>query len=382
MKAYPYNKQKIYKEDVNAVKNVLNSKYITQGPLVKKFEEKISKYVNSKYACSTNSATSSLHVACLALKLKPGDELWTVPNSFVASSNCGLYCGAKIDFVDIDKDHFNIDIEKLEKKLKKKTPKILVSVHLGGQPPEQEKIWHLAKKYKFYVIEDASHSLGSLRKNERVGSCKWSNITIFSFHPVKMITTGEGGVATTNDKKLYDKMQMFKNHGITRDQAKLNKKKLGHWYYEQQCLGFNYRMNDISAALGISQLKKLNFFLKKRQALAKNYNKLLKDFPVKRQKILDSNSSSYHLYVVLLDLKKFKYKYNYIFNKLRARGVLINLHYKPIHLNPFYKKIGFKNGDFPIAEDYGKRAISLPLYIDLTFKDQKIILKHLKKFLK
>ncbi len=381
MKKIPYNKQKIYKEDVKSLIKVLKSDFLTQGPLVKQFEKKISDFVGSKYSCATNSATSALHVSCLSLNLKPGDELWTVPNSFVASSNCGLYCGAKIDFVDINKNNFIIDVDKLEKKLTKKVPKILVTVHLGGQPPEQEKIWKLAKKYKFFVIEDASHSLGASRGKEKVGSCKWSDITVFSFHPVKMITTGEGGIATTNNSEIFNSLKMFINHGITRERNQLRKKNLGFWYYEQQYLGFNYRMNELSAALGISQLKKLKYFVKRRNVLANNYKKLLKDIPVKVQKIIDRNTSSYHLFIILLDIKKVKRNYNYIFNLLRKKGVMINLHYRPIHLQPYYKKIGFKQGDFPIAEDYGSSAISLPLYIDLSFNEQKKIIGILKSII-
>jgi UDP-4-amino-4,6-dideoxy-N-acetyl-beta-L-altrosamine transaminase len=381
MKQYPYNKQKIYKEDIRSIEKILKSNYITQGPIVKKFEKSISSYVNSKYTSATNSATSALHIACLSLGLKSGDELWTVPNSFVASSNCGVYCGAKIDFVDIDEKHFNIDVSKLESKLKKKTPKILVTVHLGGQPPIQEKIWKLAKKYNFFVIEDASHALGASRKSVNVGSCKWSDITVFSFHPVKMITTGEGGAATTNSKKIYKKMELLKNHGITRDQKELKNKKLGFWYYEQQFLGFNYRMSEIAAALGLSQLKKINKFVKIRNVHAKNYKKLIKDLPVKHQEIILNNKSSYHLFIIILDLKKIKKNYNTIFNSLRKKGVLVNMHYRPIHLQPFYKNKGFKIGNFPIAEQYGKSALSLPLYIDLKFKDQEKIIKILREII-
>ena len=263
MKFYPYSKQKISPNDIKNVTKVLKSNFITQGPVVKKFEKAVAKYVNAKYSCATNSATSALHIACMSIDIKPGDEIWTVPNSFVASANCGVYCGAKVDFVDINQEHFNLDVNKLKQKLKKKTPKVLVTVHLGGQPTEQEKIWSLAKKYKFFIIEDASHSLGALRSGVKVGSCKWSDITVFSFHPVKIITTGEGGMALTNNKSLFEKMEILKNHGITRDQRKLTKKKLGFWYYEQKMLGFNYRINEMSAALGLSQLKKLNYFIKK-----------------------------------------------------------------------------------------------------------------------
>ena len=381
MNNYPYNKQKIYKSDIGVIKNVLNSKYLTQGPIVIKFEKAVAKYVNAKFACATNSATSALHIACLSLGLKAGDELWTVPNSFVASSNCGLYCGARIDFVDINNFHFNIDLSKLEEKLKKKVPKILVTVHLGGQAPEQEKIWKLSKKYNFFIIEDASHALGASRNKVKVGSCKWSDVTVFSFHPVKMITTAEGGMATTNNKILKEKMDLFRNHGITRDNKKLKKKNLGYWYYEQQYLGYNYRMNEMQAALGLNQLKKLDTFLLKRNILANRYNKLLKNLPVIRQHIIKNNISSYHLYIIKLNLKLIRKKYNRIFNLLRNQGVLVNLHYRPIHLNPYYRKIGFKYGDFPIAENYAKTAISLPLYVDLKFKDQKKIIKILKKII-
>lgn len=382
MKIYPYSKQKIFNDDVKLLNKILKSDFLTQGPVVKEFEKKIAKYVNAKYSIATNSATSALHIACMSLGLKHNDELWTVPTSFVASANCGLYCGAKIDFVDINKDHFNIDIKKLEEKLKKKVPKILVTVHLGGQPPEQEKIWSLAKKYKFFIIEDASHSLGATRKKIKTGSCLWSDITVFSFHPVKMITTAEGGMAITNNKNYFDTMKMLVNHGITRDKKKLLKKNYGFWHYEQQLLGFNYRMNEISAGLGLSQLKKLDLLVKKRNYLANNYKKLLKGLPIKYQEILSDNQSSYHLFIILLNLKKIKKKYNNIFNLLRKKGVNVNLHYSPIHLQPFYKNLGFSKGDFPNAENYGENAISLPLYYDLNKKDQKKIVNILAKILK
>ena len=382
MKIYPYSKQKIFNEDIKILNKILKSDFLTQGPVVKKFEKKIAKYVNAKYSIATNSATSALHIACMSLGLKPNDELWTVPISFVASANCGLYCGAKIDFVDINKNHFNIDIEKLEEKLKKKVPKILVTVHLGGQPPEQEKIWSLAKKYKFFIIEDASHSLGATRKKKKVGSCQWSDITVFSFHPVKMITTAEGGMAITNNKNYFDIMKMLVNHGITRDKKKLKKKKYGFWHYEQQLLGFNYRMNEISAGLGLSQLKKLDLFVKKRNYLANDYKKLLKGLPIKYQEILQENQSSYHLFIILLNLKKIKKKYNNIFNLLRKKGINVNLHYSPIHLQPFYKNLGFDKGDFLNAEDFGNRALSLPLYYDLNKKEQKKITNILFKILR
>lgn len=379
MQIFPYSRQKIFNRDIRYVSKVLKSDYITQGPIVRKFEKAVSTFVNVKYASATNSATSALHISCLALNLQKKNFLWTVPNSFVASANCGIYCGAKIDFVDINEDDFNIDINKLESKLQKtkKKPKILVTVHLGGQPTIQEKVWKLAKKYKFFVIEDASHSLGGKRNGNNVGNCKWSDITIFSFHPVKMITTAEGGMALTKSKEIYEKLELYKNHGITRDQKRLRKKKLGFWYYEQQYLGFNYRMSEISAALGLSQMHNLKKFLQKRNIIAKNYKRLLKGFPIKYQKIQKKNYSSYHLFIIVLE-KKYKKHYDKIFKFLRSKGVLINLHYLPIHLQPYYKKLGFKKGDFPSAERYSQTAMSLPIYPDLKIRHQKKIVKVLK----
>ena len=381
VKKFPYSRQQILRQDISAVNKVLKSNYLTQGPVVKEFEKKISKKVNVKYAVAVNSATSALHIACLALGLKKNEFIWTVPTTFVASANCGVYCGAKIDFVDINERTFNIDINKLTQKLQstKKKPKILVTVHLGGQPTEQEKIWKLAKKYNFYVIEDASHSLGASRNKNFVGNCKWSDITVFSFHPVKIITTGEGGMAVTNNKQIYEKLDILKNHGITRNQLNLKRKKLGFWYYEQQFLGFNYRLSDISAALGISQLKRLNKFILERNKIAKRYDLLLKNLPVKPQEIKKGNKSSFHLYIILLELKKIKKSYNQIFTALRNKGIMINLHYLPVHLQPFYKKFGFKNGSFPVSENYAKQAISLPIYPGLTKVEQIKIVKILKK---
>lgn len=380
--AYPYSKQTITNEDVQKVSKVLKSKLITQGPVVKKFEKSIANFVGAKYASATNSATSALHVSCLALDLKKGDYVWTVPNSFVASANCAVYCGAKVDFVDIDENDLNIDIEKLESKLKlkKKLPKILISVHFAGQPTKQSQIWKLAKKYRFHVIEDASHSLGAKNKGNYVGNCRWSDITVFSFHPVKTITAGEGGMATTNNLNLYKKIELFKNHGISRDRKSLLKKNLDFWYYEQHLLGFNYRMSELSAALGLNQIKHIKKFVAMRNKCAKIYGDLLKNLEVRFQKIHKDNYSSYHLFVIVLE-KKFKKKYNNIFKDLRKLGIMVNLHYLPIHLQPFYKKFGFKNGDFPVSEDYASRALSIPIYPGLKNKDQKKIKDILEKVL-
>ena len=308
----PYSRQSINKQDIASVIKVLKSDFLTQGPKVIEFEKKISQYVKSKYAVSSNSGSSSLHLACLALSVKKNDIVWTVPNTFAASANCAINCGAKVDFVDIDRKTWNIDIGSLEKKLaisqkKNKLPKILIPVHFGGQPTEQEKIWKLSKKFKFKIIEDASHSIGSKHCGEMVGSCKWSDITVFSFHPTKIITTGEGGMATTNDKKTAEKMRIFRTNGITKDYKLFkNKNNSGPWYYEQLESGYNYRMNDIAAALGISQLKRINQFIKKRNLIAKLYKDLLKNAPVEFQEINNYNFSSYHLFIIKLNLKKFK----------------------------------------------------------------------------
>ncbi len=384
----PYSRQNINQSDINSVTRILKSNFLTQGPTVKNFEEKIKKLVKSKFAVSANSATSALHLACLALGIKKNDVVWTVPNTFAASANCAINCGARIDFVDIDELTFNISINELEKKLirtpKKKLPKLLIPVHLGGQPSEQKKIWSLSRKYKFKILEDASHSIGAKHFGEPVGSCKWSDITVFSFHPVKIITTGEGGMATTNNLKYAQKMEMFRTNGIVKDKAKfLFRKKINQpWYYEQQSLGFNYRMNDISAALGISQLKRLKIFLIKRNKIAKIYKSQLNPPFFRLQKILTHNYSSFHLVLVQLNLKKFKYSYENIFKKLRKKKFFINLHYMPLHTNPFFLKKGFKKKQFPVSEKYGNCSLSLPVYPDLQVKKVTEICKLLKSFIK
>ena len=379
----PYSRQYIDQKDINNVIKVLKSPLITQGKIVPKFEEKISKQCGSKFALAANSATSALHLACMALEIKRGDIVWTVPNTFVASANCGLYCGAKVDFVDIDNETYNININKLAKKLelakkKNKLPRVLIPVHFAGQPTEQDKIWRLSKKYKFKIIEDASHSLGAVFKNEKVGSCRWSDLTIFSFHPVKMITTGEGGMVLTNSSKLSTKIEMLRNSGITRNQKFMKKQNQGSWYYEQQLLGYNYRMTDIQAALGISQLSKLGKFIKKRNQIAKRYNNLLKDLPIQTPRINANSRSSFHLYVIRLKDLSFR-SYSRIFDELRNSGIGVNLHFLPVHLQPFYRSKGFKDGDFPNAESYSSEALSLPIYYDLSSKDQIKIVNKLKK---
>ena len=373
----PYSKQNINQKDINSVVKVLKSSFLTKGPQIKKFEKKVSSLVNAKYAVGSNSGSSSLHLACLAIGLKKGDLAWTVPNTYAASANCAINCGAKIDFVDIESDTWNISIESLEKKLKlakkkNKLPKVIIPVHFAGQPYEQKKVWLLSKKYKFKIIEDASHAIGAKHYNEPVGSCKWSHITVFSFHPVKIITTGEGGMSVTNDKIYAQKMRAFRENGIIFDKKSMKKVKNLPWYYEQRFSGYNYRMSDISAALGVSQISRLNNFIKHRNDIAKIYQNLIAEFPINSQKIKKYNRSSFHLFVVQFDLKRTKLNYEKIFKRFRKNNFFVNLHYMPLHLNKFFSKKGFTKGQFPIAEHYGKCSLSIPIYPNLK---KKYILK-------
>ena len=381
-KKYPYSRQYLDNKDISTVIKTLKSDVITRGNKVIEFENKVSKFCKAKYAVAVNSATSALHISCLALGVKKDDLVWTVPNTFAASANAALYCGAKIDFVDIEWETGNMDLNKLENKLKnsKKKPKIIIPVHFSGQPTDQEKIFKLSRKYKFKILEDASHSIGARRNDNKVGNCKWSDITIFSFHPVKIITTGEGGMALSNNKRLFEKLKLYRNHGVTRDPALLKKKNISKWYYEQIELGYNYWISDINASLGISQLKKINKFIKKRNEIAKIYNRGLQNLPIYLPIIKKGNLSTFHLYVIKLKNYNTKY-YNNIFSKLLKKGIDVNLHYLPVHLHPYYKKLGFKSGDFPISEKHAKSAISLPIYFDLNKKQLSNIIKTLKKII-
>ena len=384
MKNFKYSTQTISKKDIISVNKILKSEFLTQGPKTPEFENKIKLLVGSKYVLATNSASSALLLACKALSLKSGDLFWTVPNSFVATANCGVLCGLKIDFLDIDPDTWNISIEKLEKKLKiakkkKRLPKLIIIVHLGGLPVNPIKLNNLSKKYKFKIIEDASHSLGGKYYSKNVGCSKWSDITIFSFHPVKIITTGEGGCCTTNKKKYYEKLKALRNNGIIKERKNFKFKNLGPWYYEQHSLGYNFKMNDIQSALGISQLKNLNIFVKKRNKIAKFYCNQLKNLPIKFQKIEKNFYSTYHLFIIKLDVK-YKYLHKKFFNYLRSKNMYVNLHYLPIHLQPFYRKFGFKKNQFPVAEEYSETAISIPIYPDLKKKEQIKIINYIKLF--
>ena len=372
----PYSKQSISKNDIFEVKKVLKSNFLTQGNQVSKFENIVSNFTESSYSIAVNSASSALHIACIALGIKKDDVVWTVPNTFAASANCAINCGAEVDFVDIDADNWNISIFELEKKLKqakkkKKLPKLLIPVHFAGLPTEQKKIWELSKKYKFNILEDASHSIGAKFINEPVGSCKYSDISVFSFHPVKIITTGEGGMALTNSKELAEKMRILRNNGISKDNFVFNQNKNKPWYYEHQTPGYNYRMNDIAAALGISQFKRLKIFLKKRNLIANKYKNYFKDLPVKTQNFSNHFYSSYHLFPLQFNLKKTKMNYFSIFKKLRSKNFFVNLHYMPLHLSPYFKKKGFKKGDFKNAEHYAETSISIPIFYEL--KNYQII---------
>ena len=380
----PYSRQTLDKKDRNAVLKTLKSSFLTQGPLINKFEKQISKTVGAKFAAVVNSATSALHVSCMALGFQKNNILWTTPNTFVASSNCALYLGGKVDFVDIDYDSGNMCIEKLEQKLfysKKKNllPKILVPVHFSGNPTEQDHIHKLSKKYKFKIIEDASHSLGAKYKKEQVGSCKWSDITVFSFHPVKIITTFEGGAALTNSIKIYKSLKLFSNHGITKNFKDFSFKNNGNWYYEQKLLGLNYRMTDVAASLGLSQIKKLKKFVKSRNLIAKKYEKLLDKKYLILPKIKKNVQSSFHLYVVKVK-NKYLSKHKKLFNYLRKKRINVNLHYIPVHLHPYYRKMGFKTGDFLNSEKHAKSAISIPIYPKLTDKNLVKVSNLINKF--
>ncbi len=382
----PYSKQTLDKKDIKAVVKTLKSPFLTQGPLIQKFEKIISNKVGAKYSAVVNSATSALHVSCMALDFKKDDILWTTPNTFVASSNCALHLGGKVDFVDIDYKTGNMSVEKLEKKLyfsKKKNllPKIVVPVHFAGNPTEQDQIFKLSKKYKFKIIEDASHSLGAKYKLEKVGSCRWSDITVFSFHPVKIITTFEGGAAITNNLRVFKKLKLFSNHGITKSKKDFVFNKRIKWHYEQQLLGLNYRMTDVAASIGISQMRKLNKFVSFRNKIAKNYEKLLDKRYLILPEIRKDILSSFHLYVVKVK-DKYSFLHEKLFNHLRNKKINVNLHYIPVHLHPYYRKIGFKPGNFKNSEKHAKTAISIPIFPNLSSKKQIYISKLINNFFK
>jgi len=382
----PYGRQDISQADIDAVVAVLRSDWLTQGPVVPCFEQAVAAKVRARHAVAVNSATSALHIACLALNLGPGDRLWTVPNTFVASANCGRYCGAEVDFVDIDPDTWNLSVPRLAERLVqakkvKRLPKVVVPVHFAGQPADQEAIWELAQEYGFTVIEDASHAIGASRYGEPVGSCRWSDITVFSFHAVKIITTGEGGMALTNNEELAWRMGMLRTHGITREPERMTQPPAGPWAYEQQALGFNYRMTDIQAALGLSQLARLDEWVKRRNVLASLYDDALQGLPLRLPTVKPENHSAFHLYVVRLKPGALKKTHREIGESLRATGIGVNVHYVPVHLQPYYRNLGFSPGQFPEAEAHGEEAITLPLYPALTAGEQDRVVEALRKVL-
>lgn len=382
-----YGQQDITQSDIDAVVEVLKSVNLTQGPAVVRFEESVASHCKVKHALAVNSATSALHIACLALGLGKGDWLWTTPNTFVASSNCALYCGAEVDFVDIDHKTYNICPEKLEQKLviaekENRLPKIVVPVHLCGQPCDMQAISKLSKKYGFKIIEDASHAIGGKYKNEPIGNCKYSDITVFSFHPVKIITTAEGGMAVTNSDELATRMSLFRSHGITREPDLMTKEMDGPWYYQQVALGFNYRMTDIQAALGASQIERLDEYVAKRHEIAKRYNALLADLPITLPWQHPDSYSGLHLYVIRLQLDKMERTHLEVFNYLRSKEIIVNLHYIPVHTQPYYKEMGFKDGDYPEAERYYQEAISIPMFPALTNAQQDEVIQCIKEALK
>lgn len=378
----PYGRQDIVQADIDAVVAVLESDFLTQGPMVPRFEQSVAQHVGCAHALAVNSATSALHIACLALGLGPGDRLWTTPVTFVASANCGLYCGAQVDFVDIDPRTYNLCPQALSLKLAQaekngSLPKVLVAVHLCGQPCDMLAIHNLAQRYGFKVIEDASHAIGGKYLDAFIGNCRYSDITVFSFHPVKIITTAEGGMAVTNDAKLAEKMALLRSHGITRDPAQMTHAADGPWYYQQVDLGFNYRMTELQAALGVTQMERLDQYVARRHELAKRYDDYLTDLPVVIPWQHTDSYSGLHLYVIRLQLEKISKNHLEVFEGLRKLGIGVNLHYIPVHTQPYYKDMGFKTGDFPEAERYYAEAISLPMFQTMSEAQQDEVVQAL-----
>lgn len=382
----PYGRQSISEEDIAAVVEVLRSDWLTQGPAVPAFEEAMAGQCHSRYAVAVSNATSALHLACLALDVGPGDWVWTSPNTFVASANCALYCGAQIDFVDIDPGTLNLCPVQLSAKLAQaqqagRLPKVLIAVHFAGLSCDMQAIAALSRQYGFRIIEDASHAVGADYQSQPVGICQYSDITVLSFHPVKIITTGEGGMALCNDDRLAARMRLLRSHGITRDAGQFEQQADGPWHYEQQTLGFNYRMTDLQAALGLSQLARLDAFVRRRRELAGRYARQLAHLPLRLQASLPDCDSSFHLMVIRLDLARLTLSRAQVAEGLRQRGIATNVHYKAVHTQPFYQARGFRAGDFPEAERYARETLSLPMYPALTDEAQDRVVKALHEVL-
>ena len=379
-----YGQQDITQADIDAVIDVLRSVNLTQGPAITRFEQSVMDETGARHAVAVNSATSALHIACLALDLGPGDWLWTTPNTFVASSNCALYCGAQVDFVDIDPATWNLSPAALEEKLVRaeregRLPKIVVPVHLTGQPCDMAAIHALGQKYGFRIIEDASHAIGGRYRGEPIGNGRYSDITVFSFHPVKIVTTAEGGMALTNDDDLATRLGLFRSHGITRDPALMTQAMDGPWYYQQVALGYNYRMTDMQATLGVSQMTRLHRYVARRHEIAARYQRLLADLPVTLPWQHPDSYSAWHLYVIRLQTDRMRATHREVFEALRARDIMVNLHYIPVHTQPYYQKMGFRPGDFPQAEQYYREAISMPMHPVLTDAEQDFVVDVLRE---
>lgn len=382
----PYGRQDITQGDIDAVIDVLHSDFLTQGPHVPRFETHVAEYCGARHGVAVNSATSALHIACLALGLGPGDWLWTSPLTFVASANCGLYCGASVDFVDIDPRTYNMCTRALEAKLLEAErqgclPKIVVPVHFSGQSCEMAKIKALSESFGFRIIEDASHAIGGKYRDEPIGSCRYSDITVFSFHPVKIITTAEGGMALTNDAGLAERMALLRSHGITREPSRMTYQPDGPWYYQQIDLGFNYRMTELQAALGISQLERLDGYVERRHALAARYNRQLEELPVTLPWQHPDCYSAWHLYVIRVCSNPGGDERGRIFEKLRDEGIGVNVHYIPVHTQPYYRNLGFAPGNFPNAESYYEESITLAMYPTLTDAQQSHVIEALRQAL-
>lgn len=381
-----YGKQDINEADVQAVEAVLRSDFLTQGPAIERFEQRVAQYCGVKYAVAVCNATSALHIACLAAGLGKGDLLWTSPITFVASANCARYCGADVDFVDIDENTYNMSVPALERKLQEakrqgRLPKIVVPVHMAGQSCDMRAIKKLSEEYGFTLLEDASHCIGADYADTKVGSCAYSDMAVLSFHPVKIITTGEGGMVLTNDVALYEQLCLYRSHGITRDPKHMTKESDGDWYYQQVALGFNYRMTDIQAALGASQMDRLDEFVARRRALAVRYNELLRDLPLRTPFVLKEAQPSWHLYIVRIDFDRVRKTKQQIFAEMRARGIALNLHYIPVHTQPYYEALGFHAEDCPAAVEYYREALTLPLYPCMTDAEQEMAARALREVL-
>lgn len=384
MSMIPYGRQDISEADIQAVVDVLRSDYLTQGPAVPAFEKSIADYCGVQHAVAVNSATSALHIACLVLGVGKGDMVWTTPITFVASANCALYCGAQVDFVDIDPRTYNMSVERLAEKLAQaekagNLPKVVIPVHLCGQPCDMVGIHALSQQYGFKIIEDASHAIGGKYRNEPIGNCLYSDITVFSFHPVKIITTAEGGMALTNDTQWAKRMQLLRSHGITRDVSEMTHEPDGSWYYQQIDLGYNYRMTDLQAALGLSQMQRLDEFVTKRHTIAKRYDQLLAELRVITPWQRADSYSGLHLYVIRLKLEDMRNSHCQVFEGLRAADIGVNLHYIPVYRQPYYEGLGFNSGYCPEAEQYYAEAISLPMYPGLTERQQDKVIEALQQ---